>query len=172
MSEECTDRFKYNYELDKAKSFCRGTYMRYMEHAYWVVSISFVMALFMGAALAQVDQPMDSNLSVNKGNLEYFAGLNITKVTPTGNDEYAVLYNNGDRAMSLLGWMISIDNMKNITLPDFIIEPLTGANIHFGKGVTNVTDLYLNQSANILNDKTGDIKLIDDSGGLVSEVKY
>ncbi len=147
--------------------------MKYTEHTYRLVLISAVMALFIAAvALAQINQPMDSNLSVNRDNLEYFTGLNITNVTPAGNDEYIVLYNNGDRAPSLLGWKISIDDMKNITLPDYVFDPLTSVNIHFGEGKTNRTDLYLDQGANILNDQTGDIKLLDDTGAFVTEIKY
>lgn len=147
--------------------------MRYAEHVYRLVSISAVMALFFAAvALAQVDQPMDRNLSVNRENLEYFTGLNITNVNPAGNDEYIVLLNNGDRAPSLLGWKISVDATKNMTLPDYVFDPLTSVNIHFGEGETNRTDIYLDQGANILNDQTGDIKLFDDTGALVTEMKY
>lgn len=146
--------------------------MRYAKYTYGLVLISAVMALSIGAALAQVDQPMDSNLTVNEANLDYITAINLSNVTATGMDERIMVYNDGDVAQSLMDWTIMIDNAKNITLPDFIIYPLTGANIHFGKGTTNATDLYLNQSANILNDKTGDIKLSDDSGALVSEVKY
>lgn len=147
--------------------------MRYKEHMYRLVMISAVMALFVVAvALAQVNQSMDSNLSVNMENLEYFTGLNITNVTPAGNDEYIVLYNNGDRAPSLLGWKISVDSTKNMTLPDYIFDPLTSVNIHFGEGETNRTDLYLDQGTNILNDQTGDIKLLDDTGALITEMKY
>lgn len=146
--------------------------MRYIKYTYGLVLISAVMALFIGAALAQVDKPMDSNLTVNQENLDYIAGMNLTNVTAAGSDERIMVFNDGDRAQSLMDWTIVIDNAKNITLPDFIVYPLTGANVHFGKGTTNATDLYLNQSANILNDKTGDIKLSDDSGNLISEVKY
>ncbi len=69
-------------------------------------------------------------------------------------------------------WNVTVNNTTSYALPYFNLISLDSANIHFGKGMTNLTHIYLNKSPNILNDKQGDVKLVDNTGNMLSEVTY
>lgn len=136
-----------------------------------ILFISAILALSFGAAMAADQSIVKENTIVNQTNFQNISKVVFTNISAAGADEYIVVYNNGDD-MDLLGWNITVDNTKNYTLPDFILSSFDSVDIHFGKGMTNSTDIYLNMTPNILNDQHGDVKLVDDMGNLISEVKY
>jgi len=113
------------------------------------------------------------NSITNRTNDQSIASIVFTNLSAAGADEYIVLYNSGNRAPNLLNWIINVDNNTiNFLLPDFVLMPLESVDIHFGNGVTNSTDFFLNETNYVLNDQHGVIKLSDSIGNLVSEAKY
>lgn len=136
-----------------------------------ILLISAILALSFGAAMAADQSIVKENTIVNQTNFQNISKVVFTNISAAGADEYIVVYNNGDD-VDLLGWNITVDNTKNYTLPDFILSSFDNVDVHFGKGMANSTDIYLNMTPNILNDQHGDVKLVDDMGNLISEVKY
>lgn len=125
-----------------------------------------IAILPMGVILGQ-------NITTNdETNLHQIISVNITNVTADGQDEYITIYNAGNRQPRLQGWTILIDNSTRFTLPEFSIVPLTSTKVHFGTGVSDRTNLYLNQSSAVLNDQAGNVKLLYINDGVVSEVNY
>jgi hypothetical protein len=112
------------------------------------------------------------NPIINQTNNQYITSVVFHNISGTGADEYVVVYNNGDDAPNIEGWIITVNNSKNYTLPSYTLFPLESVKIHFGKGITNSTDIYLNQTPDLLNDQHGDIKLSEFNGALLSDARY
>lgn len=138
---------------------------------YGMLFISALLALSLGVAVAADQTIVKENTIINQTNFQNVSKIVFTNISAAGEDEYIVVYNNGGD-VDLLGWNVTVDNTKNYTLPDFLLVTFSNVNIHFGKGMTNSTDIYLNMTPNILNDQHGDVKLVDDMGNLISEAKY
>lgn len=114
--------------------------------------------------------PKFSQNTSETGNV-YITKVVFANVSAPGADEFIALYNAGSD-VDLYGWTITVGNTTNYTLPGFILGYLSGVNVHFGKGATNSTDIYLNQAPNALNYQHGDVRLSNGTGDLLYEVKY
>jgi hypothetical protein len=137
-----------------------------------------LFAIFAGTTLTVCQIVKEENSAINQSKFQFYTYISeivFTNVSLADEDEYVVLSNNGFETTDLLDYRFIISDMKNIfeyMLPNFKLKPHEFVRIHFGKGATNLTDLYLNQTRNVLNDTHGDIKLIDAIGSKLSEVKY
>lgn len=109
--------------------------------------------------------------NTNETGNAYITKVVFANVSAPGADEYVALYNAGSD-VDLYGWTITVGNTTTYTLPGFILDSLSGVDVHFGRGATNSTDIYLNQAPNALNYQHGDVRLINGTGDLLSELKY
>lgn len=114
--------------------------------------------------------PKFSQNTNETGNV-YITKVVFANVSDPGADEFVAIYNAGSD-VDLYDWIITVGNTTNYTLPGFILGYLSGVNVHFGKGATNSTDIYLNQAPNALNYHHGDVRLSNGTGDLLYEVKY
>lgn len=114
--------------------------------------------------------PKFSQNTNETGNV-YITKVVFANVSAPGADEYVALYNAGGD-VDLYGWTITVGNTTTYTLPGFILDSLSGVDVHFGKEATNSTDIYLNQAPNALNYQHGDVRLSNGTGDLLSELKY
>jgi len=139
--------------------------------SYELLLISTLLILFFGTAVVLGQTIVKENPISNQTTMQVITKIVFKNVSAAGADEYVVVYNAGDDT-NLLNWNITVDNKTSYVLPYFNFLSLDTVNVHFGKGTTNLTDIYLNKNPNVLNDMHGDIKLSDDAGNLVSEVTY
>ena len=114
--------------------------------------------------------PKQSGTNVSSTSVKMLA---ITSIIATGKDEFVEITNNRTEAQSFKGWTLSINDGMNqsSSLPDFSLEPDKRINIHFGKGKSNGTDIFLN-SAVTLNDTSGNVTLKDEIGKDVASLGY
>ncbi len=139
--------------------------------AYKLLFISTLLILSFGTAAVVGQTVVKENPIANQSNSQVITQVVLKNISAAGADEYIVVYNAGDDT-NLMNWNVTVNNTTNYALPYFNLLSLDSVNIHFGKGTTNLTDIYLNKSPNVLNDKHGDVKLVDDAGNMLSDVTY
>lgn len=170
----------------------------WMTFGYRAVFITALLAIILGVSVAVGQVVVKANPAVNQTTNQYnstFSAMNQFYSNPkfsqntneTGNvyivkvvfanvsvpnaDEYVTIYNAGGD-VDLYDWIIIVGTKTTYTLQGFIMESLSSVNVHFGKGATNSTDIYLNQAPNALNYQHGDVRLSDGRGNLLSEMQY
>ena len=139
--------------------------------AYELLFISTLLILTFGTAAVVGQSIVKENPIANQSNSQAITQVVFKNISAASADEYVVVNNAGDD-VNLLNWNITVGNKTNYALPYFNLVSLDTVKIHFGKGSTNLTDIYLNKNTNVLNDNHGDVKLVDDAGNLISEVRY
>lgn len=99
--------------------------------------------------------------------------LAITAIRTANKDKSVEITNSLTKAQSLKGWTLNINDGRNqsTALPDFTLGPDKRINIHFGKGISNGTDIFLN-SAVILNDTAGNVTLKNETGKSMASLEY
>lgn len=114
-----------------------------------------------------------SNLSGPNASLTSVKMLAITGIRATGKDEFVEITNNRTDAQSFKGWTLNINDGRNqsTALPDFTLGPDKRINIHFGKGINNGTDIFLNSAA-VLNDTAGNVTLKNETGKDMASLEY
>lgn len=138
---------------------------------YKLLFFSTLLTLSFGTAAVAGQTVVKENPMANQSNSQVITQVVFKDISAAGADEYVVVYN-GDDDANLMNWTLTADNTKKYTLPYFNFLSLNSVMIHFGKGTTNLTDIYLNQNPNALSDQHGDVKLMDDAGNLISEMTY
>jgi len=96
--------------------------------------------------------------------------LRITNVTSLGEDEFIELIYTGNKTQSFKNLRLVSEN-KSLVLPDFTLQPNGKIRIHFGQGVANRTDLFLNNKI-ALNDLAGNLTLKDLATGVEKFMSY
>ncbi len=139
--------------------------------AYKLLFISTLLILSFGTAAVVGQTIVKENPIANQSNSQVITQIAFRNISTASADEYIVVYNAGDD-VNLMNWNVTVNNTTNYALPYFNLISLDSVDIHFGKGMTNLTDIYLNKSPNVLNDMHGDVKLIDNAGNMISEVTY
>lgn len=87
--------------------------------------------------------------------------------------EHIGLFNTGDDAANLDGCRLNIENSASFIFPPFDLEPGKEVEIFFGKGIPSQDALFAGLSnADVLNDDTGTIDLLDSTGNLISSTIY
>lgn len=92
--------------------------------------------------------------------------MQITNVTSLGEDEFIEIANSGNETQSFKNMTLVADEQENksVVLPDINLEPSEKIRIHFGRGETNETDLFLNSEIS-LDDVGGNLTLKDQLSG-------
>jgi len=87
-------------------------------------------------------------------------------------DEYVVITNNGNDAISLQNWVIKDEATHIYTFPDVLLSPKANVTLYTGNGVSTKTELYWNSKEPIWNNDGDTAFLFDANGDLASTISF
>jgi len=160
---DCDESLKL-YSLDGEVWYYKGTALKALGRTS-EADTAFTKAKGLGYEVRFESQTKASSTSVKM--------LAITAITAVSKDKSIEITNSRTKSQSFKGWTLNINDGRNrsMALPDFTLGPDKKANIHFGRGKTNETDLFLNGSI-ALNDTAGDIILKNETGKTAASFGY
>ena len=97
--------------------------------------------------------------------------MTITNITSVGDDEFIEYANFQNTTQVLKDLRLTADGNKSVVLPGFALEPGQRIRLHFGKGKSNETDLYLASNVT-LDDISGNLTLKDPATGIEGFMAY
>jgi len=88
-------------------------------------------------------------------------------------DENVDINNIGYQSIFLEGFKLVTSNGKSFSLPRIQLMPGEDVDVHFSNGISTNDHVYLNSNSyDNLNNQGGTIELIDNTGNVVSSVRY
>lgn len=87
-------------------------------------------------------------------------------------DEYLCLVNEGDREVSLTGWVLRNAHADVNTLPTFSLASREGVRVHPGSGSNSPTDLFGDNGSPQWNNEGGSVTLLDADGQIIDTRPY
>ena len=87
-------------------------------------------------------------------------------------DEYLCLVNEGDREVSLTGWVLRNAHADVNTLPTFSLASREGVRVHPGSGTNSPTDLFGDNGSPQWNNGGGSATLLDADGQIIDTRPY
>ena len=87
-------------------------------------------------------------------------------------DEYLCLVNEGDREVSLTGWVLRNAHSDVNTLPAFSLATGEGVRVHPGTGSNSPTDLFGDNGSPQWNNDGGSVTLLDADGRIIDNRPY
>jgi len=89
--------------------------------------------------------------------------LIISNIAATGKDRFIELRTGSNSTQNFSNWSLSDGENHSITIPIYAIEPRKRLRLHFGPGLSNATDIFLNAGFT-LNEINGNLTLKDQTG--------
>jgi hypothetical protein len=87
-------------------------------------------------------------------------------------DEYLCLVNEGDREVSLTGWVLRNAHSDVNTLPTFSLATGEGVRVHPGTGSNSPMDLFGDNASPQWNNDGGSVRLLDADGQVIDTRPY
>ncbi|WP_255197166.1 lamin tail domain-containing protein [Halorarius litoreus] len=88
------------------------------------------------------------------------------------NDEYVVLTNREDEAVSLAGWTVEDDAGKTYEFGDVTLDPGASVTLHSGRGDDTASDVYWGRDSAVWNNGGDTVTVRDADGTVVAEKSY
>ena len=89
--------------------------------------------------------------------------LIINNITATGKDRFIELRTGNNSTQSFSNWSLSDGENHSVAIPIYAIEPGKRLRLHFGPGLSNATDIFLNAGFT-LNETSGNLTVKDQTG--------